>query len=90
MRRIERQYGIGFWPLSHLRKGNAKTCDIGLYGRLAGAYLDLCDRLVSRLQEEMKIEAAIGDDSLGDIEIEAGILAAKIAQKKAALVGRKG
>ena len=89
MRRIERQYGIGFWPLSHLRKGNAKTCDIGLYGRLAGAYLDLCNRLVVRLQEEMKIEAAIGDDTMGDLEIEASVLLAKIAQKKAALVGRK-
>lgn len=86
MERIERKYGIGFWPLSHLRKGNAKTCDVSLYARLRLAYLDMCGRMVASLENEIAIEkAASGDDTLEALEAEARALAQKIAAKRTAL-----
>ena len=85
MSRLEQRYGIGFWTLHHLWKGNAKTCDVGLYARLRAVYLDLCESQVTKLQHEIAIEKATGDDTLEDLESEAVALAAKIQAKKAAL-----
>lgn len=82
---VERRWGIGFWQLAHLAKGRAKTCDIALFGRMRAAYLDLCERQVSKLQHEIAIEKAIGDDDLEHLVEEARALAAKIAARKAAL-----
>lgn len=80
---FERRYGIGRWTLEHLRKGRAKTCDVGIFARLRAAYLDLCERQVTKLQRQIAIERATGDDDLGDLEAEAEVLAAKIAAKRA-------
>lgn len=85
MQRLEARYGIGFWQLSHLRKGNAKTCDLGLFARIHAAYLDMCARQVGNLLHEMQTEAAKGNDDLADLEAEACALAAKIQAKRAAL-----
>lgn len=82
---IEQRYGIGLWQLLHLAKGRAKTCDLTLYGRLRAAYIDLCEKQVSKLQHEIAIEKATGDDDLEDLEREARALAAKIQARKAAL-----
>jgi hypothetical protein len=82
---IERRWGIGFWQLAHLAKGRAKTCDIALFGRMRGAYIELCERQVTKLQQEIAIEKAIGDDTLEHLEEEARALAAKISARKAAL-----
>lgn len=83
--RLEQRYGISRHQLQHLRKGKAKTCDLGLFARLRGAYLDLCERQVRRLQHQIAIEKATGDDTIEDLEAEARALAAKIAAKKQAL-----
>jgi hypothetical protein len=80
---FERRYGIGRWTLEHLRKGRAKTCDVGIFARLRAAYLDLCERQVTKLQHQIAIEKATSDDDLADLEAEASALAAKIAAKKA-------
>lgn len=81
---FENSYSVGRWTVEHLRKGKAKTCDVGVFARLKAAYLDLCARQVSRLQHEIAISKAT-DDDLDDLEAEAAALAAKIAAKKAAM-----
>jgi len=86
---FERRYGVGRWTLEHLRKGKAKTCDVGVFARLRAAYLDLCERQVSKLQHEIAVERAVGDDDLASLEAEATALAQKIAARKAALGGRR-
>ena len=85
MSRLEQRYGIGFWQLSHLRKGNAKTCDLGLYARIRAAYLDMCQRQATNLLHEIEIEAAAGDDTDLDLADALRALAAKIETRKAAL-----
>lgn len=83
--RLEQKYGISFWQLSHLRKGNAKTIETGLFQRIRGAYLDYCERQIAHLTHELAIEKALNaDDSLEDLEREARHLASKIAAAKQA------
>lgn len=85
MARLEAHYGIGFWTLDRLRKGRSKTCDISLYQRIRHAYLDMCERQVTKLQIQIAIEKATADDdTLEDLEAEALAVAQKIAAKKAA------
>ena len=68
---------------------SAKTVEAGLFARIRAAYLDLCERQVSKLQHEIALEKAMNeDDTLEDLEREASRLAARIAQKKEA--GRVG
>ena len=81
--RIEAKYGISFWALERLRTGRAKSVDMGLFQRIRGAYLDLCERQVAKIQSEIAIERALGSDTLEDLEAEAASLAARIAAKKA-------
>lgn len=83
---FERQFGVGRWTIEHLRKRKAKSCDVGIYAKLKGAYVALCERQVAKLQHEIAIEKATHeDDDLRDLEAEAAALASKIAAKKAGL-----
>lgn len=83
--RLEQRYGFSPHQLMHLRSRRAKSCDVGLFARLRMAYLDLCERQVTKLQHQIAIEKATGDDDLEDLVREAADLAARIAAKKAAL-----
>lgn len=84
--RIEAKYGIPYWTLERLRTGRAKTVEAGLFARIRGAYLDLCERQVAKLQHEIAIEKALNeDDSLEDLERAAADLLARVEAKKAAL-----
>jgi hypothetical protein len=66
--RLERRYGLPFWALEHLRTGRAKTVEAGLFARIRGAYLDLCERQVAKLQNEIAVEKALNEDvSLEDL-----------------------
>ena len=57
-----------------------------LFARLRGAYLDLCERQVSKLQHQIAVDKATNDDdTLDDLEGEAARLAAKIAARRQAL-----
>lgn len=85
MNRIEQRYGLPFWSLWHLRKGKAKTVEASLLARIRAAYLDMCQRQASNLLHEIEVEAAMGDDTLEDLEAEARALAAKIQAKRAAM-----
>lgn len=83
--RLEQRYGLSPNQIMHLRNRRAKSCDVSLFARLRLAYVDLCQRQVTRLQHQIAIEKATGDDSLEDLEAEARALATKIAAKKAGL-----
>lgn len=86
MKKIGDRYGIGFWTLDRLRKRQAKTVDTRVFARIKAAYLDLCERQVLRLRQELEIEKAIlGDDSLEDLARETADLVARIQAKKARL-----
>jgi hypothetical protein len=83
--RLEARYGLPFWSLNNLRTGRAKTVEAGRFARIRGAYLDLCERQIAKLQHEISVEKALNeDDSLEDLEREARSLAARIAEKKEA------
>jgi hypothetical protein len=84
MRSLANRYGIGFWTLDYLRKGRAKTCDSSLLGQIRWAYIDICQRQLTHLQNEIANEMAAGDDTLADLELEVASLAQKIAAKRAA------
>lgn len=88
--RFERMWGVGRWTLEHLRKGRAKTCDIGIFARLRAAYLGLCEQQLGKLQNQIAYLKATGDDDLGDLEAEANRLAQKVAAKKAAAAAKRG
>ena len=82
--RLEQRYGLSPNQIMHLRSKRAKSCDVSLFARLRGAYLDLCERQVTKLQHEIAVEKALNeDDTLEDLEREARRLAARIAAKKA-------
>jgi hypothetical protein len=84
--RLEQRYGLSPNQIMHLRSKRAKSCDVSLFARLRSAYLDLCERQVSKLQHEIAItKATDDDDDLRDLEADAAALAAKIAAKKAAM-----
>jgi hypothetical protein len=81
--RLEQRYGLSPNQILHLRSRRAKSCDVSLFARLRAAYLDLCARQVSKLQHEIAITKATGDDTLEDLVAEADRLAEKIAARKA-------
>lgn len=83
--RLEARYGLPFWSLRNLKSGRAKTVEAGLFARIMAAYIDLCERQVTKLQHEISIEKAMNeDDTLQDLDREAAALAARIAAKKEA------
>lgn len=82
--RIEQRYGLPFWTLQNLRTGRAKTVEAGLFARIRGAYLDLCERQVRQLQHEISVEKALNDDdTIQDLEREAARLSARIEAARA-------
>lgn len=86
LHRLEQRYGLSPNQIIHLRSRRAKSCDVSLFARLRAAYLDLCERQVTKLQHQIAIEKATDDaDDLRDLEAEAARLAEKIAQRKARL-----
>lgn len=77
--------GLPFWTLQNLRTGRAKTVEAGIFARIRGAYIDLCERQVRQLQHEISVEKALNDDdTLEDLEREAAQLLARVAAKKKA------
>lgn len=84
IQQLSRKYRIGVWPLTHLFKGRAKTCDTSLYSSVRSAYLDYCAAQISALQHELALEQAADPDAdTASLAAEAAALAAKVAAKKA-------
>ncbi len=91
MRRLEARFGLPYWSLWHLRGRRAKTVDADLFSRIRGAYLQYCEQQISTLQHELAVEKAVDpDDDLERLEAEAQELAAKIAERKAARLAKRG
>lgn len=87
--RLGERYGLSKWTLNHLRTGRAKTVEAGVFARIRAAYLDICERQVARLQQQIAIEKAMGwDDNLEGFAAEAEALAARIAAKKQMRAGK--
>ena len=85
LHRLEAKYGLSTNQLMHLRKRRAKSCDVSLFARLKGAYLDLCESQVRRLQQEIAIEKATAGDAFDeDLGRKVRELAAEVAARKAA------
>lgn len=79
LERIARRYGLSKWTLEHLRKGRAKTVSAGIRDRLRSAYLDVCERQVAALLNEIAVEKAKGGtDALHGIEAETAALVARL------------
>lgn len=83
--KIARDYGLTPSQLTHIYKGRAKTCDISLFARIRGAYLDRCARALASLQHELAMEEALSGNALDqDLVDRAAALAAEVAAKRAA------
>ena len=83
--RLSVRYGLPYWTLNNIRTGRAKTVEAGFFARIRSAYLDACERQITRLQQELAIEKAVGaNDDLEDLVAEAEALAARIQAKRAA------
>lgn len=87
--RLARRYGLSHWTLNHLRTGRAKTVEAGVFARIKSAYLDLCERQIQKLQQEIAIEKALHhDDYFEGLEQEAEALAERLAAQKQAVLRR--
>lgn len=85
LERIARRYGLSKWTLEHLRKGRAKTVTASIRDRIRSAYLDICERQILALQNEIAAEKAKGaSDDLHGIEIEAEALVARFVAARQA------
>lgn len=83
MARIEAKYGVGFWTLDHLRKGKAKTCEVGLYARIKAAFIDHCGRQAERLLNEAANAQAVGvNEDVAAIQREIQALQARLETAK--------
>ena len=89
LERIARRYGLSKWTLEHLRKGRAKTVNAGIRDRIRNAYLDVCERHIRALQNEIAAEKAKGAaDDLHGIEAETEALVARFMAAREASRGR--
>lgn len=83
MARIEAKYGVGYWTLDHLRKGKAKTCDVGLYARIKAAFIDHCGKQAARLlQEAENAQLKEHSEDVADIQRQIEALVARLAAAK--------
>jgi hypothetical protein len=83
MSRIEARYGLGFWTLDHLRKGKAKTCEVGLYARIKAAFIDHCGKQAARLLiEAANAQAVETNEDVAAIQREIQALQARLAVAK--------
>lgn len=92
LRRLERHFGLDYWPLWYLRKGKAKTITVELYAKIRDAYLQYCSTKISGLQHEIRTERELQPDDadLELLEAEAQALACKIAKAKTERLIRRG
>lgn len=88
MRSLARRYGVSFWTLDHFRKGKAKTCDVSLYAKIKGAFIDHCERQAHRLLQEAETAQRVGtNEDVASIHREIEALVARLAAAKSAAAG---
>ena len=81
--RLEQHYGLPANTINHLRLNRAKTCDIGLFGRMRMAYLDLCERQARKYLHKIETERALGNADDADLADRLRAIAAEIEARKA-------
>lgn len=85
LRRIGQKTGVGYWTLWGLWNRRRKSADLDLIGRLRTFYLDLCERQIGKLEQELAAEVARGDgDAFSDLANEVAALREKLAAARAA------
>lgn len=83
LERVARHCGMGSRALRRLINGETKDPSISVFGRVRSAYLDLCERQISRLKHEVEIDKArYGDAAFADLGREIQTLAEKVRQAK--------
>lgn len=84
MKKLARDYKIGFWTLDHLRKNKAKTCEVSLFARIKAAYAHHCTKFAERLLLEAEIIQKVSpNDHVAAIESQLQALADELAVAKA-------
>ena len=78
LERLAREARISFWTVNNLWIGRAKTVNADVMAGLRDAYLRLCERQLTALENELAVERAICGDALGDIEIEVARVSAMV------------
>jgi hypothetical protein len=64
-------------------KGDIADPNVGVLRRIRAAYLEFCDELASRLQQEIEIETRkYGDEAFEDIGADLAVLRSKIEAAK--------
>lgn len=86
--RLEARYGISPNQITHLRSRRAKSCDVSLFARLRGAYVDLCERQIARLHHALEMERLAGDDANQDLARRVDEIAEELAARQAARQGK--
>lgn len=87
MRRIEAEYGIGYWTTWGWLYKPPAVVTMGFYNHVKGAYLAMLEGCVKRDLARLRNEAAISNDpsDLESLETEARNLLADIQAKKEAV-----
>lgn len=83
LHRLEQRYGLAPNAINHLRHGRAKTCDVGLFGRLYAAYLDTCQRQARKYLHKIEMEELRGHALDADLADRLRAIAAEIEARKA-------
>lgn len=83
LERVARRCGMGTRSLRRLINGETKDPSISVFGRVRAAYLDLCERQITKLQHEVEVDKArYGDAAFADLGREIQTLAEKVRQAK--------
>ena len=78
LERLAREARISFWTVNNLWIGRAKTVNADVMASLRDAYLRLCERQLTALENELAIEKAVSGDAMDDIEIEVARVSAMV------------
>lgn len=83
MRRVEQEFGIGFWQQWGLLYRGRSRPDVELYQRIRGAFLSTLEKSVRRDLARLETEAAKSNDDpdLASLQAEARDILAKIKAK---------
>lgn len=89
LERIAKRYRLSVGTLDNIRTGRVKRVFTDIQEAVRSAYIDMCERQVTRWQNELSIQRAMGavDADLENLEREAEDLAARIAQYRGANAG---
>jgi hypothetical protein len=81
--RVARKCGLGQRALRRLINGETKDPGLSVFGRVRSAYLDLCERHIERLKQDIETDMRVhGDAAFADLGHQIETLAEKVRQAK--------